>query len=104
VTGQEYDTFLQSLLAPGTYTVSVMAYSNFSAGPNLSDGFQGGGNFTDFTGNPRTNAWAFDVLNASSAVLQGVVPEPSTWAMMILGFGAMGLVIRRRSRAEVLTA
>jgi hypothetical protein len=24
------------------------------------------------------------------------VPEPATWAMMLLGFGAMGLVIRRR--------
>ena len=26
----------------------------------------------------------------------GVVPEPTTWAMMILGFGAAGSVIRRR--------
>jgi hypothetical protein len=26
------------------------------------------------------------------------VPEPATWAMMLLGFGAMGLVIRRRRR------
>ncbi len=26
------------------------------------------------------------------------VPEPSTWAMMLLGVGAMGLVIRRRLR------
>jgi len=26
------------------------------------------------------------------------VPEPSTWAMMILGFGAMGIAIRRRRR------
>ncbi|WP_337189237.1 PEPxxWA-CTERM sorting domain-containing protein [Phenylobacterium sp.] len=27
----------------------------------------------------------------------GVVPEPSTWAMMILGFGAAGAMLRRRS-------
>lgn len=26
------------------------------------------------------------------------VPEPATWAMMLLGFGAMGLAIRRRRR------
>jgi hypothetical protein len=25
-----------------------------------------------------------------------VVPEPATWAMMILGFGAVGSTIRRR--------
>ena len=26
----------------------------------------------------------------------GVVPEPATWAMMIIGFGAAGSMIRRR--------
>ena len=29
----------------------------------------------------------------------GGIPEPSTWAMMILGFGAAGSMIRRRRRA-----
>jgi hypothetical protein len=24
------------------------------------------------------------------------VPEPTSWGLMILGFGAMGLVVRRR--------
>jgi len=24
------------------------------------------------------------------------VPEPSTWAMMIIGFGALGMAMRRR--------
>jgi hypothetical protein len=26
------------------------------------------------------------------------VPEAATWAMMLLGFGGMGLVIRRRRK------
>lgn len=26
----------------------------------------------------------------------GAVPEPSTWAMMIIGFGALGMAMRRR--------
>lgn len=30
------------------------------------------------------------------------VPEPGTWAMMLLGFGAMGLVIRRRRRPALV--
>ena len=34
-----------------------------------------------------------DNLNLSSS---GAVPEPATWAMMILGFGAAGSMIRRR--------
>ena len=36
-------------------------------------------------------------------VAVGVVPEPATWAMMIIGFGAAGSMIRRR-RAVALTA
>lgn len=31
----------------------------------------------------------------------GAVPEPATWAMMIVGFGAVGSVMRRRTRATV---
>ena len=99
VTGETFDTFLQSLLNPGTYTVSVMAYSNFSAGDNLSDGFDGGGSFTDVTGDLRTNAWAFDVLNVDSAVqVVPGVPEASTWAMLVIGFGAAGMSMRRGRR------
>ena len=32
------------------------------------------------------------------------VPEPATWTMMILGFGAMGGVLRRRRQAPALPA
>lgn len=37
-------------------------------------------------------------LRASVADAQGVIPEPDTWAMMIIGFGAVGLAARRRAR------
>jgi hypothetical protein len=33
--------------------------------------------------------------------LTGVVPEPATWAMMIMGFGGMGALARRRRQALV---
>ena len=29
------------------------------------------------------------------------VPEPATWAMMVVGFGALGAVLRRRSRSAL---
>jgi hypothetical protein len=32
----------------------------------------------------------------------GAVPEPSTWAMMLLGFGAVGFAMRRRRRPALL--
>jgi hypothetical protein len=34
----------------------------------------------------------------------GTVPEPATWTMMLLGFGAIGFAMRRRkARALQLT-
>ncbi len=36
------------------------------------------------------NSFGFDSLAGTA------VPEPATWAMMIMGFGAMGAVLRRR--------
>jgi hypothetical protein len=96
--GRCYDTFLQQLLSPGTYTVSVQAYSNVAIGPNLSDGFENDGTFDG-----RSNAWAFDILNVAQATqVGGAVPEPATWAMMLLGFGAAGVALRRQRRKGAL--
>ena len=33
--------------------------------------------------------------------LVAAVPEPATWALMILGFGIVGSALRRRRRAQV---
>lgn len=94
VTGAHYDTFLSSALAPGTYTVSVMQYSNFAVGPNLSDGFSGSGrtNWVDFTGNVRNSSWAFDILNVDQAVVQRAPDAGSSLALFTLAlFGLVGL-------------
>jgi hypothetical protein len=39
---------------------------------------------------------------AGGNVTISAVPEPSTWALMILGFGAIGLTMRGRRRRTVL--
>lgn len=43
----------------------------------------------------------FDDITFGSAT-PGVIPEPATWAMMILGFGLMGVAARRRPRGRVV--
>jgi hypothetical protein len=82
----------------GTYTVAISQFDNFAVGPNLSNGFlQSNPNFTaiycsngqfcDVTGNNRTSAWAFDILNVDTAA----VPEPMTilGSAIALGFGTL---------------
>lgn len=39
-----------------------------------------------------------------SLVGAGGIPEPATWAMMILGFGAAGAAVRRRHSVATVTA
>ncbi len=51
--------------------------------------------------------WLGDAANAtdlSDLFKPGAVPEPATWAMTIMGFGLLGLALRRRRAASVATA
>jgi hypothetical protein len=117
VTGEHYDTYLQSTLAAGTYTVSVMEYDNFANGPNLSNGFAraGQGDFTaafgcsegkfcdvsgDPAGNSRNGNWEFDILGVNSAGTTGggTVPEPASVGLLLLGIGGFA-VARKKLRA-----
>jgi hypothetical protein len=42
----------------------------------------------------------FGATSNSGAILEdGGVPEPATWAMMVIGFGAAGFALRRRRRS-----
>lgn len=41
---------------------------------------------------------AFEIDNVA---INSAVPEPSTWAMMLVGFGAVGFSLRRRSRVAL---
>lgn len=50
--------------------------------------------FGSFTVNSPQNAFEFDMS----------VPEPATWAMMLVGFGAIGSAVRRQRRMQTVTA
>jgi choice-of-anchor C domain-containing protein len=126
---------LSGLVVGGVYHVNFALAGNPDGGAStkVAVASDGGSQSQVFSfvqaGNTRTNmGWTnqtFDfVATASSANLtfsatqfdafgpaldnvsiSGPIPEPTTWALMILGFGGVGAMIRRRRTAGVaLTA
>ena len=74
------------LIGPDLFTGSG-ANPMFSLGTfNLSGGFTSGAS----------------TLTISRATVAAAVPESETWAMMLIGFGAMGVAMRRRRRTQLL--
>lgn len=105
VTNNTYDTFLQSALNPGSYTVAVAQYNNFlngTTGQNISLGFLRDGQpnfangFSEGIGNQRTNAWAFDVLNVDQSNAVTAVPTPA----LLPGLIGLGVAALRKRKAE----
>jgi hypothetical protein len=84
-----------------------------SSGPDVGE-TSGGQFILAFTGgDPGTVTLTNATVRYQSTGLDGqgsaigtptnppVVPEPATWAMMLLGFGAVGFTIRRRRRTSI---
>lgn len=84
-TGDPAAPVITSLNTPFTYTyVQVNSFSNVG-------GFTFGGDFLSLT--------------TTTVSLTDAVPEPSTWAMMLLGFAGIGfLAYRRKSKPALMTA
>lgn len=71
--------------------------TNFCPYAPIGVTFAGTAFSVDFAG--TNNQIGFDDITLGSAIAGGV-PEPATWAMMIVGMGAVGATMRRR-RAKV---
>ncbi|WP_294045003.1 PEPxxWA-CTERM sorting domain-containing protein [Sphingomonas sp.] len=92
--------------AGGTKTLAQWIADN--AGSQLSVygiqvGFGSGwdGTFTGAVDNVNV-AFGQTAYSSNFEVATAAVPEPATWAMMMLGFGAMGAALRSRRRAKVV--
>lgn len=99
--------FVDFALAPTVLTAGTYYFLDFSFSGNSNENF-----FYDQTGAQPYSQAGFAGIdgtqagNTSNFVLARIrlngdvaaVPEPATWAMMLIGFGGIGLTIRRAKR------
>jgi len=86
-------------------SVSFEWGSPLNAGETLDALTVVGGAFNgSFTGTQfffAANSFTKDSFRLSGVTVDSAVPEPATWLMMILGFGAVGATMRRRSATRL---
>jgi hypothetical protein len=87
------------------YTVSLAGYLEADVSGNLGGGTETVSAYIDpqfSIASPGAYTLEFSAGIGNSV---GGVPEPSTWAMMLLGFGSVGLMAyRRKSKPALMTA
>jgi len=104
-TGSIVDACLNMPLS-GTLSADFSTTTDYPNFITLSDGgyAYSHGAFTAFVDPVITIDPAFLVANPGYSLsfspnIGGAVPEPGAWAMMLLGFGGLGAVLRNRRRA-----
>jgi hypothetical protein len=87
-TGGVKSTFASGLSGPG--------FLAFNSAGNL---FDSAGNIYDFTPGGAESTFATGLGDAAGLAFEETIPEPSPWAMVAMGIGAVlgGLRLRRRS-------
>ena len=83
------DGELKVLLETGGHTAALVGFDAGTGGTL-------GGVELDNNGNPVPFDRVGAVLYSPAAQPTSAVPEPATWAMLICGFGAAGVAVRRR--------
>jgi hypothetical protein len=84
-------------LFPGTSLVNQRSAFNLSIGSDTT----GNGAFDSDFDTTAFDHFTYAVFTPSQS---DAVPEPATWAMMLMGFGAVGFALRRRRKPVLQVA
>lgn len=79
---------------------AISSTINLSIANNTSFVFR----WSDFDATGADDGLAIDDFSLTPIFATAAVPEPSTWAMMIGGFGLIGASLRRRNRRALVAA
>jgi hypothetical protein len=85
----------------------IYGANNFYDQLYLNSPFSIGTNYLNIGNNNFQEVWTNGPLNGPSGLqisVAGAVPEPSTWAMMIVGFAGLGFMAYRRKSKPALMA
>ena len=101
------DTDFSNVFLTGTGILAPVSIAQILGDPNetraLNNFAVGAGTFTlNIQGTPGTQNGAFG--GNVAFVSTSAVPEPTTWAMMLVGFGAVGYSMRRSRNSQTALA
>ncbi|MBN8814068.1 MAG: PEP-CTERM sorting domain-containing protein [Sphingomonas sp.] len=83
----------------GNLTANQRSLAATIGGLSITSGANFGFRWTDLNSGGNDHGLAIDNFSLTSTTgVTGAVPEPATWGMIILGFGAMAGAVRRRGR------
>lgn len=108
-TGQAVAGFPTSNAIFGTSVITGNVASNAKNGAPLADQYFGlkfDAGSTAYTGYAKVDGSGLTLseIQYQPAAVVAAVPEPETWALMIAGFGGVGLAMRRRRRQTAVAA
>lgn len=88
------------VLSLGGEDISLLRNFTGSTGNRLFFGFISDTAFSSFrlTGGNSGDTAYYDRMSFGANAVSGAVPEPSVWAMLIVGFGMVGSLLRRTPR------
>lgn len=111
---------LNDVAISGLFAIPGNPYYYITSGPTFLDGsgvrfnagsatniaffHQDGVDANTYRVNGNGTISAFGPATSSRLAAAAAVPEPGTWAMMLIGFGGIGATMRRRRRRQVAFA